>query len=135
MKNRVVADTNVLISAAIAYGPPRHLVDRCVENKITLLVSQHILEEYVDVLNRPKLNLRAEEIQRHILAMNSTTEIVAVTSDVRVIHEDPADNKILATALDGRADYIVSGDSHLLDLEEFQGIPIMRVSEFLALHS
>lgn len=135
MKNRVVADTNVIISAAIANGPPRRLIDRCVENKITLLVSQHILEEYVDLLNRPKLNLRTEEIQRHIVAINSTAEIVAVTSDVRVGHEDPADNKILARALDGIADYIVSGDSHLLDLEEFQGIPIMGVSEFLALHS
>ncbi len=134
MKIRVVVDTNVLISAVISDGPPRRLIDGCAENEITLVISQPLMQEFVEVLNRPKLKLSKEEIQHQAQALDRTAEKIDIISDVRVVQEDPDDNKILATALDGKADYIISGDSHLLDLEEFQRIPIMRVSEFLTLH-
>lgn len=124
MKARVVVDTNVLISAVISDGPPRRLIEWCAGKEITLVISQPLIQ-----------NLGKDEIQHQAQALDRTAEKIDITSDVRVVQEDPDDNKILATALDGKADYIISGDSHLLDLEEFQKIPIMRVSEFLALHS
>ena len=58
-------------------------------------------------------------------------EMVHVTSHVDVIKEDPPDNQFLACAIDGKADLIVSGDHHLLDLKTYQGIPIVTARDFL----
>jgi predicted nucleic acid-binding protein len=51
--------------------------------------------------------------------------------DIDVIPEDPADNKIIACALEGDADFIISGDHHLTDLKIFQGIKIVDPAAFL----
>jgi len=58
---------------------------------------------------------------------------VRTRSRLRIIREDPEDNSILAAAYDGRADYIVSGDRHLLGLGEFEGIKILTVERILEL--
>jgi len=55
---------------------------------------------------------------------------VEVKEKISLIQEDPADNKFLECALDGRADYIVSGDSHLLGVGQYQAIQILSVRQF-----
>ena len=61
------------------------------------------------------------------------SQLVEVESRVKVIQEDPADNKFLECALDGHADYVVSGDDHLLKIEHYQRIRIFSVRQFLKL--
>jgi predicted nucleic acid-binding protein len=61
----------------------------------------------------------------------SIAEAVQTTTDVTAISDDPPDNSVLACAVDGKADHIVSGDGHLLDLAVYQGIPILTARQYL----
>jgi hypothetical protein len=60
-------------------------------------------------------------------------QLVKVRTKINIVHEDPADNKFLECALDGDADIVVSGDEHLLRIEQYQGIRILSVRQFLKL--
>jgi len=131
-KPRVVLDTNVLVSALLFYGPPNRLVALWQEGRIILLVSREVLVEYLRVLSYPKFGLTQEEI-KELIAENvlSYAETVTVGSHPPVISEDPADDKFLFLADDGQVGQIVSGDKHLLSLEEYRGIKILSVRSFL----
>ncbi len=63
--------------------------------------------------------------------LNTTVKFVGVKSRIKVVKEDPEDDVVLATAYDGRADYVVSGDRHLLKLKKFRRIKIVTVVEML----
>ncbi len=93
--------------------------------KFTLVVSDAILSEYLDVLSRPKLRLAAETISLVMARIQRQAELVAPTESVHAVDPDPADNKFLEAVLAGQALYIVSGDSHLLQIKEFRGISIL----------
>ncbi|MFA5861801.1 MAG: putative toxin-antitoxin system toxin component, PIN family [Candidatus Thermoplasmatota archaeon] len=129
---RVVADTNILVSAVIAAGKPRVFLQRCIAGDVTLVTSPFILGEFAEVLQRPKFKMGAEEVRRALTALAETAEIIEPRSTFRVVHDDPDDDAVLHVAHDGHADFIVSGDKHLLDLKEFEGRPILTVAEFLA---
>jgi predicted nucleic acid-binding protein len=60
-------------------------------------------------------------------------EVVSPQTRITRITEDPTDNRVLEAAVEGQADYIVSGDGHLLDLREHDGIPIVTPRDFLAI--
>lgn len=81
------------------------------------------------VLRRPKFKTNEEEINKIILTVVQTAEIVTLRSNFEIIKEDPQDDMILNTAYDGNAMMIVSGDKHLLRLQVFKGIKIVRISE------
>jgi len=95
------------------------------------VISEFILKETETVLRRPKFKSGEDEIQRVVLAVMQSGDMVRVESDFRVIENDPADNMILNTAYDGRADFIVTGDKALLRLKKFKRIRIISVSEAL----
>jgi hypothetical protein len=61
-----------------------------------------------------------------------TAEVVSVKSKIEVVKEDPKDDLIIETAYDGRAEIIVTGDNHLLELENFRGIKIITVEKMLS---
>lgn len=128
---RIVADTNVIVSAVIAGGKPRRLIEKSLRGEIELVLSPGILEEVADVLERPKFELAEEAVYRIVGALVQTAHVVDVDSSVQVVEEDPDDDVILNTALDGRADAIVSGDKHLLDLKDFKGIQVHSVAELI----
>jgi len=133
---RVVLDTNVVISGFLSPGgPAASLVDLWAEGKITVLVSPPLVEEYLGVLARPKFDRAGPTAERlhllqELIALDNT-ELVVPKEKVAVIKEDPADNLVLECAAAGRADYIVSGDGHLLRLEKFREIPIITPRRFL----
>ncbi|MCJ7762203.1 putative toxin-antitoxin system toxin component, PIN family [Candidatus Bathyarchaeota archaeon] len=79
------------------------------------------------VLRRPKFKTSEDEVNRIILALMQTADIVNVKSKLRAVEEDPKDNMVIETAYDGRADRIVTGDSNLLALKKFRGIKITTV--------
>lgn len=128
---RVTADTNVLVSAIIANGPPRRFLEGFIEGNDTLLLSNAILQEFLEVLRRPKFALEEERVQQALFALLAIAELVQVRSKHPIVKEDPDDDAIMHTAIDGRAEVIVTGDSHLLVLEQVEGIRILRVSDFL----
>lgn len=137
---RVVLDTNVLISGLlIPGGPPGKIVDLWTENKITVIVSQALIEEFFDVLLRPKFKRAGTVIERQdllicLLEMENSV-FVFPKVNMHVVKEDPEDNHVLECALEGKVQYIISGDTHLLALSEFQGISIVAPAEFITVFS
>ena len=129
---KVTLDTNVLVSALIKAGKPRDLFNRLVKNK-QLVVSRAIVEEFLDVVEDPKIAKYASEqdITVFLNILGAAAKIVRVKSRFKVVKEDPEDDNIVRAAYDGKADYIVSGDKHLLSLEEFRGIKIVTIDEML----
>ena len=129
---RVVLDTNVLVSALLFRGPLNRLINLLEEGRIGLLISREVFLEYLRVLSYPKFGLDTEDIrsllENHIL---SFAEMVNAETIRPVVLEDLDDDKFLALAETGRADYLVSGDRHLLSLGRFGKIPIVSAREFL----
>lgn len=128
---RIVLDTNVLISAIIHSGKPRKLFQMGIDGKYKILISKETLDELSAVLQRPKFKMTREDIMRIVSALMETGENIRVTSNFKVISNDPDDDIILNTAHDGDADYLVSGDNDIQSLENFRGIKIVSVDEIL----
>jgi len=124
---RAVLDTNVLISAIISDGKPRELLKKGTANQFSIVTSNLILKELITVLRRPKFKTPEDEIQKIIIALLRSSEVIKVKSKFTEVKEDPKDDMIINTAYDGRADVIVSGDSHLLELKNFRGVKIITV--------
>jgi len=127
---RVVLDTNIFVSMALG-GQIGQINDAWKLGKFTLLVSEAILSEYLDVLQRPKLHLNAEMIFALVTRLQRKAEFVMPAEPIDVIEADPSDNMFLEAAVAGEAIYVVSGDSHLLELKSYRGIEILAASEFL----
>ena len=129
---RVVLDTNVLVSAIISDGKSRELLKKGIANQYSIVMSDLILKELITVLRRPKFDLSEDELQRTIIALIRTAEVVNVKTKIKVVKEDPKDDMIIETAIDGCADTIVTGDNHLLVLKCFRGIKVTTVENMLA---
>lgn len=132
MNMRVVIDTNVFISAVLG-GRLGIIVDEWKAGKFTLITSEAITREYLDVIHRPKFNIPTHEITAATDFLFKKAEFVTPLEMVTAIEADPSDNKFLEAALQGKAIYVVSGDSHLLALKTFRDIPIITAREFIEL--
>lgn len=133
---KVVLDTNVIISGFLTRGgPPATLIDLWAEGRITVVVSQPLIEEYLGVLVRPKFAKAGPPEERlqlleELIALDNT-DLVSPKERVALIDEDPADNLVLECAAAGSPDFIVSGDDHLLRIGKFGEIPIVTPRQFL----
>ncbi len=127
---RVVLDTNIVISSALG-GALELILDKWAEDAFTVLVTSDILVEYFEVLNRPKFRLKQVTIDRIIRYSYQFAEFVVPEERIQFVEADPKDDKFLEAAIAGHAEYIVSGDTHLLELKEFRAIPILSAREFL----
>jgi putative PIN family toxin of toxin-antitoxin system len=136
---RAVLDANVLISALIRpAGPPGRIVARFLEDHAYELVSSPaILEELRRSLRYPKvrryLPASGEELDLWVDALRSVVLLVKGSISQRVVAADPADDVYLATAVDGLAEFVVTGGRHLLEVSRFQGIRIVTPREFLTI--
>ena len=128
---RVVADTNVLVSAIIAKGNEYLLLKEAKLGRIRLVLSLQIINELKGVLSRPKFGFSNEQVESVVKHIISISEIIVATSIVYVVKEDPSDNKIIEATIDGEADYIVSGDRDLLRLQKFKNIKIVSSATLL----
>lgn len=131
----LVTDTNILVSATIAKGKEFELLELAKTGKVRLVLSLEILKEFMEVLSRPKFDypkILIEQISKHLL---NISYLVFPNTKLEIIKRDPDDNKILECAIDGKTDYIISGDNHLLELKEFRGIKIIKTKEILRLIS
>ncbi|MFZ5652536.1 MAG: putative toxin-antitoxin system toxin component, PIN family [Bacillota bacterium] len=133
---KVVLDTNVIISGLLVPdGPPGEIIHLWIENKLTVVLSQALIEEYLEVISRPKFKnmgtlLDRQDILINLIELNRTVFVNPKESLV-VIQDDPEDNRVLECAAEGAAEFIISGDSHLLGLKEFRRIRIVTPAEFL----
>jgi uncharacterized protein len=134
---RAVLDTNILVSALIRRdGKPSQIVSRAVL-EFVWLTSDYILAETVDVLTRKHIQARYGKwltpvVQaRFIETARAVVEIVDVQTTLAAVPKDVKDNPVLACALDGQAEYLVTGDPHLLTLKTFQSIHIVSPNQFL----
>lgn len=131
-EERLVFDTNVLISALLfSDSVLGRAVFQCLEHG-TILLSQNLAEELSDVLNREKFNryVTLEERERFLEALVRESELVEITEKIDVCR-DPKDDQILELAMSGKASCIVTGDQDLLVLNPFRMIPIVTPAEFL----
>lgn len=125
-------DTNIYVSAIhFTTGIPRKLLDLAERGVFILIVSKRIMMELRGVL-RTKFAYTPEKLDLEEELLLSLCETVESHHRIRRIKEDPDDNRILECALAGDADYIVSGDKHLLRLQSYKGISILLPAEFLA---
>jgi putative PIN family toxin of toxin-antitoxin system len=128
---RVVADTNVYISAIVFGGNPEEIRRLAREDKIELMVSENILAEISGVLKR-KFEWSDWQISEVIKDIREFTTLITPSITLSVIKEDKQDNRVLECAVEGNAQYVISGDEHHLQpLEEYQGIIILSPAQFL----
>ncbi len=131
---RVVLDTNILIGALITKGtPPDLLYQAWLRGEFELVTSTAQLAELADVLARPRLRRFIDTDEAAAIVENLGTRALVLDEPPGVyLSPDPKDNPILAAAIAGKADLIVSGDKkHLLALGEVQGLPTVTAREAL----
>lgn len=129
----VVFDTNILISALISlHGNPFRCLALAKEALVESVTCNDILLEFAGKLVKKfghapsQANAAAEEVR-------SISRVVLVSGECEVVASDPDDNMILECASVGGAEYIVTGDHHLLDLRAYQGTEILTAARFLEL--
>jgi putative PIN family toxin of toxin-antitoxin system len=127
---RVVADSNVYVSAIVFGGKPMTLLDLADEGDIELFVSDPILSETVRIL-RDKFQRTTEQLEADRMHLATITRSVTPTETLIVVSLDPDDDRILECAVAVGATTIVTGDKHLLGLGSFRGIRIQTPAEFL----
>ena len=131
---RAVFDTNIYISAILYGGKPEALLRLCRgrKKKVELYTTPSILKEIADVLSSGKFDWIEPRIVKSIRHIARIAEVVEPESTISVL-SDKSDNRVLECAQAAKADFIVSGDSHLLDLKKYENIPILKPAQFLEL--
>lgn len=125
---RLVLDMNVVVSALLWAGTPRRLLEAARQRRIELFTSVPLLAELTDVLGRAKFEKKIEASMYsvdHIVDRYAALTRLVMPEPVQCIASDPDDDVVIGTALTSKADFIVSGDSHLLDLGAFENIQIV----------
>jgi putative PIN family toxin of toxin-antitoxin system len=127
---KVVFDTNVFVSAFIVPGSKgEEALLLAYRRKVDLYTSVPILTETTRIL-RTKFDQPERDVLAALKQISRAATIVRPARTVRVL-EDVPDNRILECALSAQADLVVTGDHHLLALKEFEGIPLVRLADFL----
>jgi putative PIN family toxin of toxin-antitoxin system len=128
---KITVDTNILISFFVYPGGiVREIIGLAINKKITICISEGIIEEYSRVL-RLKFGWTQDDINANIALLKRITELVEPNQTIKAVNADPTDDKIIECAVAVGADAIVSGERHLLDLKKYKTIPIIKPSDLL----
>lgn len=126
---RVVLDTNVLIAAGYAAdSASREIVDACLAGRLCALISPDVRREYEHILARA---LRRNEYRGELQRFVEQAEEVTPNQTPRVVPDDPDDDKLLAAAVAGNAEVLISSDEHLLQLRAHRGVRILTPTQFV----
>lgn len=126
----VVLDTNVLVSALGFGGPPLDVLLRTFDDEVRLLASAATLEELERVMHYDRLPFTEADRVQYLAILRRELDIVDPDSSVEVAR-DSDDDRFLDVALEGDADYLVSGDDDLLSLDSYEGTAVVTPDEFL----
>ena len=139
-KPRVVIDTNLFISGVILpRGPLAELLDMWLKQLFILVIARKLIEELYEVLHRPKFtryNVTEERITTIIEFIKKNSEKAPFLQQLPLIVRDSKDEKVLACALGGKVDYLVTGDEDLLTLNgdpKLGTLKIIKVKDFLTI--
>jgi putative PIN family toxin of toxin-antitoxin system len=127
-----VFDTNILFSATGWRGSPYQCLKLIREKKATLILCSEILAEYEEKL-QTRLDMTEQQVSRMVAEVLACATVVEIKNELHVVLNDPDDDMVVECAIEGKAAYIVSGDRHLLELKEYEGIVVVRTNEFLDL--
>ncbi len=135
---RAVLDTNVLVSAVLSRGsPPDSILQAWRKGSFELVTSAPLLYELAGVLARPRVSQRlgwsADERREFLAALRNAAILVVPQRELRVVRADPSDDRLLEAAVEAQADYLVSGDQHLLDIGSYEGLQIVSPVRFSTL--
>jgi putative PIN family toxin of toxin-antitoxin system len=127
----VVLDTNTLVGSAYAEGSAsRRIVEACLRGDLIAVLSPALRREYERILARA---VRVRGYDRALQQFLGQATVVEPTQTPRVVPDDPEDDKLLAAALAAGADAVVSSDGHLLALDPYGPVRILRPTEFVRL--
>ena len=130
---RVVLDTNVIISGLNFPGNERRVLELARRGRFELFLSPFILAEVAGVLEH-KFGWSRERSSQALQALEDAATVLQPSGTITVIDGDHPDNRILECAVEISADYLVTGDrQHLLPLEEYEGVEILRAPSFLSI--
>lgn len=130
---KAVLDTNVVISAIIFGGKPRKVLNLAIEGKISLFFSEPMFEEIREILGGRKFRFTAPQLLAVERELEAISDTVYPDKNIKIVKDDPDDDVFIECAIATDADYIVSGDKHLLDLKRYGNIKIVNAAEFIEL--
>lgn len=136
----VVLDTSVIISALLsAEGPPAQIIDLWEAGVFDVAISTPLLDELKRALDYPQVKkfqkMTPDEINTLLGRWSTISVYVEPEVALEVVEDDPDDNRVLECAVAAKANYIISGDKHLLDLGEYRGIEVLPPAGFIVLLS
>ena len=127
---RVVADTNIYISALMFGGLPGVFLDLAFQQAFTLVASNVLLDELDEKL-RGKFGVEPKDARAIRARLERIAHLVEPDFVLKVVADDPDDNRVLECAVAGKANFVVSGDRHLLQLGSHADIVILTVRQFM----
>jgi putative PIN family toxin of toxin-antitoxin system len=135
-KLRLVVDTNVFVSGLMGVkSAPRRIIDAWVDGRFTLVTSLLLVEEPAHVLSYPRIaeriGLSRSEVDLILAAMLSRGDVVRGELALPGVTRDPKDDAVVACAVEGHADCVVSGDEDLLVLGAYEGMEVVTPRRFL----
>jgi putative PIN family toxin of toxin-antitoxin system len=129
-RNRIIIDTNLWVSFLLT--KQFSFLDDLLENeKIQLIFSQELLNEFIEVINRPKLRkyFSVDTLNLILEIIEQYADFITVSSDTNICR-DKKDNFLLSLAKDGSADFLITGDQDLLVIKRFEKTEIITIAEF-----
>lgn len=130
-KNRIIIDTNIWISFLLTHDYAK--LDKILENKsVILLFSQALLDEFIEVVQRPKFKkyFSLLDLECLLLQIKDKAKFIEVTSEIK-LSRDPKDDFLLSLAKDGKATYLITGDKDLLNIKSFERTMITTIADYL----
>ena len=131
-KDRIIFDTNLLISFLL-FQDYSKLDIILSQKKVVLLFSQTLIDEFIEVAQRPKFKkyFSPSDLQTLLLRISERSIFIDVTSQVNICR-DPKDNFLLSLAKDGKASHLITGDNDLLTIKKYQKTAILTLTEYLS---
>ena len=132
---KVVVDINVFVSSFFG-GNPKKIIDLWKNEKITLCLSNAILDEYINVLRR--IGMRDGYELEELLSLFSrgfNIMFTTKTPKIKIIKKDPGDDKFIECAVALKVDAVITGDREILAIKEYMGIKILTPQQFLENHA
>ena len=138
MPLRATLDTNVFVSGLISrQGAPREIIDAWAAGEFTLVTSPYLIAELRRVLTYPRIanRLRIPEAELQVLfrELSEESAVTAGALDLSGVTRDPKDDAVIACAVEGNADYVVSGDEDVLVVERYDDVKMINPLQFAAL--
>ena len=128
---RAVVDTNVFISSFFG-GNPRKVIDLWKSGEVTLCLSKPMVDEYIEVLRRLELQNEKElEELLGLFAHGFHVVFTAKTPELHVVEKDPDDNMFIECAVALKAEFVITGNKALKEIQEYMNIKIVSPKEFL----